>query len=96
MDFIYIYQNFGLNDEYMKTFKNYNCFCPMCGKLFIMEEYQGKLEIQIHKLKGELGDYKENNKPLQFEVKKGNYFYELTHKENHHIKNQNLTLDQVN
>ena len=65
----------------MKTYKNYTCFCLMCGKLFIMEEYEGNWEIQIHKLKSELGHYKANNKQLQFKIKKENYFWVIIERE---------------
>ena len=64
--------------EYMEIFKNYNCLCIMCRKLFIMEEYQNNPKIQIQKLKGKLKHYKTNNRQLQFEIKKRNYFYKLS------------------
>jgi len=50
----------------------------MCGKSFIMEEYQSNPEIQIQTLKGEVGHFKVNNAWLQYEIEKGNYFNGLT------------------
>jgi ribosomal protein S27AE len=31
--------------EYMTTFKNQNHLCPICGKSFIMEEYQDNSQM---------------------------------------------------
>ena len=45
---------------------------------------------------GDIVHYKGNNMQLQFEIKKEKYFYELSKKENHRLKNQNQKLDQVN
>jgi ribosomal protein S27AE len=72
--------------EYMTIFKNQNRFCPICGKSFIMEEYQDNSEIQSRILKGELGHYKASNKKLQFEIEKEKYFNGLTEKDNRYFK----------
>ena len=60
--------------EYMIIFKNQNRFYLICGKSFIMEEYQDNSEIQSRILEGELGHYKASNKKLQFEIEKEKYF----------------------
>ena len=75
--------------EYMKNFKNQNRLCLICGKSFVMEEYQDNSEIQSRILKRELGHYKASNKKLQFEIEKKKYFNGLTKKDNFYFKDRN-------
>jgi len=72
--------------KYMTNFKNQNRFCSICGKSFIIEEYQDNSEIQSRILKGELWHYKASNKKLQFEIEKEKYFNRLIEKDNRYFK----------
>lgn len=90
MDFIYKLKFFTkcpffeMAFEYMTIYKYLNRSCPICGNSFIMKECQGN--SRLHALLVELGHYKVNNKQLQFEIKKTNYFYGLVEKYNHCLK----------
>ena len=75
--------------EYMTIFKNQNLFFLICGKSFIMEEYQDNSQRKSLILKGQLGNYKDINRKLQFETEKKKYFNGLTKKDNIYFKKRN-------
>jgi hypothetical protein len=69
--------------------KNHNYFCPICGKSFIMKEYQDNSQMKSIILKGELGNYKDINSKLQLEIEMEKYFNGLTKKNNLYLKGRN-------